>query len=173
MELEKIVPLERVLKLLNTEKETYFDQFKSFDNEIFLDCGAFDGDMILRFINWCNNKYLKIYAIETEKDNYKNLIKNMQRNEIKNIEIINKRVWSSKQKLNFAKIGNSCPHIADNGDVIQTDTIDHIIKNTPVTFIKIDIEGAELDALKGAVNTICKNKPRLAICIFIIIFGMF
>ena len=44
--------------------------------------------------------------------------------------------------------------------------IEEIVKNDKVSFIKMDIEGAELKALEGAKETISKYKPRLAICIY-------
>lgn len=44
--------------------------------------------------------------------------------------------------------------------------IDKIVGDDIVTFIKMDVEGAEYQSLIGAKNTIQKNKPDLAICIY-------
>lgn len=58
-------------------------------------------------------------------------------------------------------------HITDSGDiVIEADTLDNIVKNEKVTFIKMDIEGAEEKALEGAERVIKEHKPILAICIY-------
>ena len=56
--------------------------------------------------------------------------------------------------------------ICENGNVeVQLTTIDEEVKDE-VTLIKLDIEGAELDALKGAERAIKLYKPALAVCIY-------
>ena len=55
----------------------------------------------------------------------------------------------------------------DSGGItIQVDSIDDIVKNNRVDFIKMDIEGAELNALKGAAKTIVRDHPILAVCVY-------
>ena len=49
---------------------------------------------------------------------------------------------------------------------IQTVTIDHVLPGFDPTYIIMDIEGAELEALKGAESTIRNNRPDLAICLY-------
>jgi len=49
---------------------------------------------------------------------------------------------------------------------VQCITIDHVLPGFHPTFISMDIEGAELDALKGAGNTIRESHPDLAICLY-------
>lgn len=53
----------------------------------------------------------------------------------------------------------------DNEHTVDIVRIDDDVEETP-TFIKMDIEGAEQDALKGCENTIRKHHPKLAICIY-------
>lgn len=50
--------------------------------------------------------------------------------------------------------------------MIETIALDEFIQDERVTFIKMDIEGAELDALRGAVHIIKTQKPKLAISVY-------
>lgn len=76
---------------------------------------------------------------------------------------------SKKGKLFFnekgvcAKIVEKVEDATTNILVINIDAVDEC---RDVTYIKMDIEGAELDALKGAETVIKKNHPKLAICIY-------
>jgi hypothetical protein len=49
---------------------------------------------------------------------------------------------------------------------VKTAAIDDVVSDDAVTLIKMDVEGAELEALRGAEKTILKNKPRLAVCVY-------
>ena len=54
----------------------------------------------------------------------------------------------------------------DGGIRIEVDVLDNIFGNLPVTFIKINLDSSELDALEGAKNIILKNKSKLAISLY-------
>lgn len=54
----------------------------------------------------------------------------------------------------------------DGEEYIEVDSIDNLLSDIPVTFIKMDIEGAEMEALKGAEKVIRVYKPKLAVCIY-------
>ena len=85
---------------------------------------------------------------------------------MKNIKIIEKGCWSDKTTLYFSNEGTMGSKISDNGKLqIAVDSIDNVVKDK-VSFIKMDIEGSELEALKGAKNTILKYKPKLAVCVY-------
>ena len=49
---------------------------------------------------------------------------------------------------------------------VPTIRIDSLAKGGTVSMIKMDIEGAEYDALRGAAGTIKRDKPLLAICVY-------
>ena len=77
-------------------------------------------------------------------------------------------VWSKKEKLYFDAVGTCSSHISEKeGDyVIETAALDEIIFDKRPTYIKMDIEGAEQEALKGCRKIIQTYKPKLAICIY-------
>jgi FkbM family methyltransferase len=78
-------------------------------------------------------------------------------------------VHSQIEKFRFSIPGDapSAAKIDEMGnDIIQCVAIDDVLQGFNPTFIKMDIEGAELEALKGAKNTITEYHPQLAICVY-------
>ena len=81
-------------------------------------------------------------------------------------KVIPKGLWDKPETLKFDMQGNSCSSVSDEGTVtIEVDSIDNIIEE-PVTFIKMDIESSEYQALLGAKNMITQHRPKLAIAVY-------
>jgi len=145
----------------------YFDYFTPIKNESFLDAGALDGNTTKAFISWCNGKYDKVYAFEPNPITF---------NECN----INLKVYSDKVKLfKYALWDCSCELLFDNtnskwdarvkedGNVmVEGESIDHLLYDENITFLKFDVEGCEIKALKGAEKFILKNVPRMAISVY-------
>jgi FkbM family methyltransferase len=151
------------------DKTQYFpsDIIKLSENEYYMDCGAFVGDTIEDFLKVSGGKYGKIWAAEPDRNNYKKLTAYLSEKKLTDIEVFNKGIYSHSGKLPFVESANMLSMIDEKSDnYIEVDTIDHIIAGEPVTYIKFDIEGAELEALKGAEQTIRKCKPVLGISIY-------
>lgn len=112
--------------------------------------------------------YRRIYAWDPDEENLNRLKENTRK--FDNIVCIPYGMWSEKTELFFHSIGTGSSGIVENGadDVqrIKVDSIDNVCSGDKVTFIKMDIEGSEVEALKGAVNVIKRDKPKLAICIY-------
>ncbi len=140
----------------------YFDSkiVPKIENIVFVDGGGYIGDTTPNIIkNYPDFK--KIYLIEPNELHIK--IAQRDFGHINNIEFINCGLGSKKiEILDKQDNQNNCNH---NFQAINIDTIDNICKER-VDFIKLDIEGAEQDTIDGAVNTIKKYKPILAICIY-------
>ena len=137
------------------------------DNECIVDCGAYNGDTVEEFIRKTQDKNInyKMYAIEPDSKNYEKLCeKYADKNEI---VCVNKATYNKKEIVSFSLDGGEMSAISEGAGIkIQADTIDNILGSDKATFIKMDVEGSELQALMGAHTQIEENKPRLAICIY-------
>ena len=148
-------------------KPQYFDKIiKSLNIDTFIDCGAYDGYTITEFIKQTNGNYKTIYAFEADSENVEQLKKNHYGNE--KIKVIDKGVWSHKTSLYFDADNTTSSKISDNGS-IKIDAVpidDYKFNPNERIFLKADIEGSELEMLKGAQNLIKNHKPLLAICCY-------
>lgn len=138
------------------------------DVEYAVDAGAYNGDTA-REMQTYFDKISKIFAIEPDKRNFKKLSRYVDENGLTDKIIpINAGVWSKNSEGEFNSAGNRnssvCSTVSyeSRSDTVPLISIDSITDKR-VDYIKYDVEGAELEALKGSFNTIEKHHPRLLI----------
>lgn len=169
----------RCIESININKPQYFlnDFYELSDKEIYIDLGAYIGDTVFRFIDKVGgkDKYKKIIAFEPDKKTYKTLEDNIKKNNLKNVDIYNLGSWNRKDILSFTSGSNAninaSAHIVKSKESeifneIHVEALDNLFIDVPITFIKMDIEGAEKESLFGAKKIIQKYKPKLAICVY-------
>ncbi len=153
------------------------DIFEVTSEDIICDCGAFIGDTLECLMHEIGGEFKSYYAFEANLDNYETLTGLLSEKSYKSVTPINKAVWHKKDVLYFETPikDNSAFKASEINSVLGTDKdkikvecnrIDELLGDNEITFIKMDIEGAELNALKGASKIIERDKPLLAICIY-------
>lgn len=151
-------------------KPQYFldDVLEWRDEECIVDCGAYDGDTVEEFLRKrpkTDNFTYKIYAWEPEKSLCEAMEKKFE--DDTNIIVVPKATYSKAGTIGFSSEEKGMSTISlEEENLVETDTIDAVLGNDKASFIKMDIEGGELEALIGAKEQIKNNKPRLAICIY-------
>jgi FkbM family methyltransferase len=148
---------------------TYFppDLFRLKEGEVFIDCGAYDGDTILSFLEQPNGPSGRIHSFEADPNNFRRLEQTVsQLPQRGSIAVNNLAVGSSNGSVLFCASGNEASYVSPNsGDTrVNCVALDKALDGLDPTFIKMDIEGAELDALTGASQLIKRCSPVLAIC---------
>ncbi len=134
------------------------------NGNVVVDIGANIGYYTLLFAKLVGEKG-KVFAFEPEPNNFDLLKKNIEINGYKNINLINKAVSnkSGKIKLYLNDVNTSCHSLIaenPNNQYIEIDSIkldDFFEINQKIDFIKIDVEGAELESLKGMSNLLNQN----------------
>lgn len=145
------------------------------EGDYVIDAGGCYGDTALYFAHKAGNKG-KVFTFEFIPANLEIMKRNLELNpEINSrIDICPNPIWENSGVRMYFKNGNTGSRVSldsfeDKDGEIESISIDDFVLNNKVTkidFIKMDIEGAELRALKGAENTLKKFKPRLAIALY-------
>lgn len=153
------------LKSITTDKDEIFNSvFAMNSNESYLDLGAYRGDTVEEFLNYCGGEYESITALEPDRRTFKKLSDYLEG--VPNSVGIQKAIYSESKTVNFSSKAGRQSTISNKGEEIETTTIDEICKDKRVTYIKMDVEGAENDALDGAKTTLKVQKPKLNIALY-------
>lgn len=165
-----------------TEEETYFiHEVKEYfrDRRINLvDVGAYEGELLRAIISSSIN-VKTWFCFELEKDNFERLKENIKKNPLSdsmNCIIENLGLWNQKKRMQVLNQGTAskvseqaqAEEMFDGreAETCEMETIDNYFRNIKVDMIKMDIEGAEMQALEGGIHTIKRDRPLLAISIY-------
>lgn len=144
---------------------------KPLRGDTIIDGGAWIGDTALEFCRNINSD-CTIYSFEPDEGNYQKLRETVVREELSNsVYPVMAGLWNYSTTLKFhVSDGNSTQcQVSENGSTeIPVVSIDEYATkhDLKINLIKMDIEGAEKEALIGAQNTIREFKPRLQISVY-------
>lgn len=141
-------------------------------DECFLDGGAYDGVTIRDFLPRVSPFQGKILAVEPDPLNcgmLKEYVKNLPSKLGQRIQIIDRGLWNRCESIRFNVTGTMGSSIVESGGVeLDCVTLDQICIETGMapSFIKLDIEGAEIKALLGGARLLKETRPILAVCVY-------
>lgn len=163
----------------------YHKQYMEFINKdsikTIFDAGVCNGVQFFVYKKLFKN-LKKIYGFDPMYDKFKKETYDFFIQKMPEVEIIDKGLWNKEEELSFVETPNnqagsyvqeaknSRPlNEIDNIYTIKTTTIDRFKQSNSIEkidFIKMDIEGSELNALKGGEKTILSDRPQMAISIY-------
>jgi len=139
-------------------------------NKNIIDAGGFIGDSALILSEYTDKN---VYSFEPIKENYQYLLKTIELNKLKNVMPYNLGLGSKSDKIEiFSDEARSSVNInrleTEKKETVKIITLDDFVNENKldIGLIKVDIEGYEQEFLKGAQNTIKKQKPTLLLSIY-------
>jgi len=131
----------------------------------YLDLGAYNGDTVKEYLGLVTTPST-IIAVEPDRRNCRKLRAEAE-NQQQAWEIHECGIWDYQGELSFSDSGGrQSSFCSTHKKTVTVNTIDSIVGNRPISYIKMDVEGAEKQALKGGIVTIQRNKPQMFIAAY-------
>jgi FkbM family methyltransferase len=142
------------------------------EGEIVVDGGAFEGEFSF-IASMLVGKKGKVIAFEPDRVNFRRLKEEIRRHNAGNVIALNKGLWSKNTTLKFHRAGCSSSLFFDEKNIppesikeVPVVRLDDELKKigvAKVNFVKLDVEGAEVEVIKGAKEILEINDVRLAV----------
>lgn len=178
---ENNFPEEHILHCFDysANQKQYFEFPKLYHPKTaFIDGGCLNCQDDYNFSAWCNDSYSYIIAFEPDPDNYKKRLDRLNNSPIRDLQIVEAGLSDVTGEVRFSSNSNGGSYIMQANKLpgsfsrekkqisIKTYALDELVDERKVGFIKLDIEGAEWEALHGAQKTIVRDKPLLALSVY-------
>ncbi|MFT4075429.1 MAG: FkbM family methyltransferase [Asticcacaulis sp.] len=152
-----------IAAIAKPEKAIYFepDVMPLTDHEVLVDGGAYDGDTVRDFIAKTGECYSHIHSFEIDPVNADALAFKTQ--DIPNLSIHRVGLWNEPAEMGIEHRPDNGSRVSEAAEIkVPLNALDNL-ELGPVSLIKLDVEGAEVQALQGARKLIADYKPKLAI----------
>jgi FkbM family methyltransferase len=145
--------------------EQYFpDLFSLSNDECFIDCGSYTGDTIQALLSLTKGRFRKVIAFEADPAVMPKLLAFGKTVDTR-VVIHNAAVAAQNGVVQFSGDGIGGGSIASSSGIeVPSIRLDDALAGEAVSYIKMDIEGAELQALEGARRVVWRDRPILAVC---------
>jgi FkbM family methyltransferase len=152
-------------------RDTYFpfDLLGSSDEEVFVDCGGFDGDTVLGFSKHWEGRFRHAFTFEPDPTNREALASNVEKAGLgTRVTVMPHAIGDRNGPVSFSFNSSAASHLAakETGATIDCRRLDDIEWPMAPTYIKMDIESAEPEALAGATELLRRYHPVLAVCTY-------
>lgn len=156
---------------LDLLRSAYSDKDEAFrgilrlkNNESYLDLGAYRGDTIDEILHYTNGQYERITALEPDRKTFAKLkahTAGMDR-----VTLFRMGIWSEDMDMSFSSSLGRGSSLKEGGEDLAVTRIDTLYSVRRVTYIKMDVEGAERQAILGGISTLRRDRPKLNIAAY-------
>jgi FkbM family methyltransferase len=153
--------------------ETYFPGVLQLrPDEVFVDCGAFDGDTVLSYAAACGGRYGTIIALEPDPHTFVKLATRVA--DLDRVVPMNAAAGAGRGSIPFIAGGGLASHaasagaqgMASTGRLVNVDVVALDELSPRPTYVKMDIEGFELEALAGAPALLAAGTTAFAVTLY-------
>lgn len=158
----------RYLRASETGKDEAFRAIlRPTAHEHFADLGAYNGDTIRELLSYTGGAFASITALEPDRRSFRKLSQWAAEHLAGGaVELLQAGAWREDTVLHFTDQAGRQSRVADRGKETAMRALDSVLDGRPCTLIKMDVEGAEREAVCGAAQTIRRYRPRLNIAAY-------
>lgn len=131
------------------------------------DLGAYNGDTVRELMKYAPD-LSEVWAFEPDRRNFRKLSDFASELTASTLHALHAAAWSEERTLTVADSGNRNAGAFAKGKTAEVSALplDSVLKDTPVDYIKYDVEGAEKEALIGSAQSILAHHPKLLVSIY-------
>jgi FkbM family methyltransferase len=138
-------------------------------DDVFVDCGAYDGDSLRSFLKRAPGFSGRLVGLEPDPPSRARLhdwVATLPESVKESVRVLPFAVGRERGTMRFDATGTAASSLGAGDFTVDVESLDEILAEERPTFLKLDVEGAEEDALHGARRTLERHKPALAICLY-------
>lgn len=138
-------------------------------DEIYADCGAYNGDTLASFLRLRGDEFRHYEAFEADPANFAQLkayVGALPDNTRRKVGVHSLAIGARREKVWFDAAGTEASSVGSGSLEVDCAPLDELMADRPPSWIKMDIEGSEPLALQGARKIIGSRQPVLSVCVY-------